>query len=100
MNAFQKMIDDVFAVPQFREYFYFQGKTISCISYEVSTDPLYAEYGVEDGITICLTCKISDYTPKKGDKISFRNKQFKVDSFTADSFNLTYKIFFKDVKSK
>ena len=50
MNAFQKMIQDIFDVPQFREYFYFQGKTISCISYEVSTDPLYAEYGVEDGI--------------------------------------------------
>ena len=48
MNAFQKMIQDIFDVPQFREYFYFQGKTISCISYEVSTDPLYAEYGVEE----------------------------------------------------
>jgi hypothetical protein len=43
---------------------------------------------------------VADYTPKKGNKITFRNKKYKIDSFTADSFNLSYKILLKDLTSK
>lgn len=101
MNAFQNMINQIFEVPQFREYFTNeQGQQIVCVSYEVVVDPQYTEYGVDDGVSLHLTCKVADYQPKKGDKITFRNRRYKIDSFTADSFNLTYKIFLKDLTSR
>lgn len=101
MNAFEKMIDDVFTVPQFIESFTTaDGKNVVTISYEVSTDSLYSEYGFSEGISFYLTCKVADYQPKKGDKITFRNRRYKIDSFTADSFNLTYKIFLKSLTSE
>lgn len=101
MNAFENMINEIFNVQQFREYFTTdQGKQIVCVSYEVNTDTQYTEYGYDQGISLHLTCKVADYTPKKGNKITFRNKQYKIDSFTADSFNLSYKILLKDLTSR
>lgn len=101
MNAFQLMIDQIFNVSQFREYFYTeQGKQIVCVSYQVNTDTIYTQFGYDQGISLHLTCKVADYTPKKGNKITFRNKKYKVDSFVADSFNLSYKIFLKDLTAK
>lgn len=102
MNAFQLMIDQIFEVPQFKQYFVLQEdqKQIVCISYETTTDTIYTEYGIDDGISNRITCKIVDYSPKKGDKILFRGKRYKVDSYTADSFNLTYIISLKDLSSK
>lgn len=101
MNCFQNMIQDIFNVPQFKQYFTVEnGISIVCVAYETQTDTIYTEYGIDDGVHFHLTCKVEDYTPKKGQKITFRNKIYKIDSFTADSFNLTYKIYLKDLTSK
>lgn len=101
MNAFEKMIDDVFTVPQFIQYFTTNdGTNVVTISYEVDTDSLYSEFGFVENVSFYLTCKVKDYQPKKGEKIIFRNKKYKIDSFTADSFNLTYKIFLKSLTSE
>lgn len=101
MNIFEKMIDDCFDIPEFFEFFICEnGDLIKVISYEINTDTIYTEYGVDQGVSFYLTCKTKDYTPKKGDKITFRNKKYKVDNFSADSFNLTYKIFVKDITTK
>lgn len=101
MNIFEKMIDDVFDIPEFIQYFCTpDNKDVVAISYEKATDTIYTEYGIDDGVSFYLTCKVKDYTPKKGDKITFRNQVYKVDTFSADSFNLTYKIFLKDLTSR
>ena len=101
MNAFEKMIVDVFSVPQFRQYFYVdESNSIPCISYQIDTDTQYTQFGYDQGVSLHLTCKAVDYSPKKGNKITFRNKQYKIDSFVLDSFGLTYKILLKDLTSK
>lgn len=101
MNIFEKAIEDVFSIPEFQETFILNGKEITCISYEISQDTLYTQFGIDEGISFYLTCKIKDYTsPKKGDRISFRGNQYKLDSFTADSFNLTYKLYLRSLTSK
>ena len=101
MNAFQKMIDDVFNVPEFCEKFKTEaGKEIITICYEISFDAVYTEYGIDDGISFYLTCKAKDYSPRKGEKIIFRGKTYKIDSYKTDSFSLTHNIFLRNVTSK
>lgn len=101
MNCFEKMIEDIFNVPQFTTFFYTEeNKEIVTVAYETSVDPVFSEYGIENGVSFYLTCKTHDYQPKKGDKITYKNKKYKVENFTADSFNLTYNIFLKDLSSK
>jgi hypothetical protein len=55
---------------------------------------------VDNGKTISITCKVKDYTPAKGQKVIFRDQNWKIDNWTADSHNLTYRIFLKSVESK
>lgn len=99
-NIFQNMIEQVFNVPQFRQYMQAPVGTVVCISYSTQTDTAYTQFGVDGGVNFHLTCKVKDYTPKKGDKIVFRGRTYKVDSFSADSFNLSYDIYLRDLTSK
>lgn len=101
MNPFEKMIDDIFNIPEFKEYFTTEnGLTVDCISYETDFEPVYTEYGFDDGISFYLSCKVKDYTPKKGEKLTYKNKAYKIDTFKEDSFSLTYNIFLRSVTSK
>ena len=101
MTPFEKMIDDVFNVPEFSEVFITaQGKEVVTIAYEVTTDGVYTQFGIDEGVSFYLTCKVKDHTPRKGEKIIFRGSTYKIDSFTADSFNLTYKLFLRALSSK
>lgn len=101
MNPFQKMIDDVFNCPAFRETAIINDTLqIPVIRYTSSESPVYTEFGVESGITMQLTCKVKDYSPKKGDRISFDGKMYKVDQFNTDSFNLSYILQLKEIHNK
>lgn len=100
-NIFEKMIDNVFSVPQFIEYFTTEdGKEVVTVSYSVDTNTQYTEFGMDNGVSFYLTCKVKDYTPKKGLKITFRGKEYKIDYYHADAFDLTYNIFLKSLSSK
>ena len=101
MNMFEKMIEDIFRVKQFVSVFHTDtGKQVVCISYETDTDSIYTQFGIDTGVSFYLTCKVTDYTPKKGQKLEYNGKKYKIDSFTADSFNLCYKILLRDLTSK
>lgn len=101
MNIFEEMIQSVFGVPQFQQFFTAEGgRQIVTVSYERSQEQIYTQYGIDAGVTFGLTCKCRDYTPYRGAKIEFRGKTYKVDSWTTDSFGLTYRINLKDVTSK
>lgn len=96
MNSFQRMIYDVFNVPDFVDYAIINSKKISVILYEDNTNSVYSEYGFDDGQTMNFTCKKCDYTPKKGDVVTLKNKEYKVDSFVLDSFGLSYIVTIKN----
>lgn len=101
MNAFQKMIDDIFSVPQFIEYFTTEdNKQIVTVAYSVDTNTVYTQFGMDKGESFYLTCKVKDYTPKKGAKITFRGEKYKIDDFSADAFNLSYNIYLKSLTSR
>lgn len=100
MNIFESAINDIFNTPDFMEYMLIGDKQIAVISYDAATDALYTQFGVDSGKTISVTCKVKDYTPEKGQKVIFREQNWKIDNWTADSHNLTYRIYLKSVESK
>ena len=113
-NPFEKAIEDIFSIQQFLEYFtyYLEDEAsissssayvvqVPCIAvYNNNVDAIYTEYGVDDGVNFYLTCKVADFTPKKGMKITFRDITYRIDTFYADSFNLTYNILLKSLTTK
>ena len=81
MNPFEYMINDIFNVKDFVEYFTYDGKQIKCVSYHIDTDPNINVFGYDENTSFYITCKASDYTPEKNHHITFRNQLYKVDSF-------------------
>lgn len=104
MNCFEKMIDDIFRVPQFIDTFSYTDnstvKQVTCIQYTMQTDAMFTQYGVDEGIDFVLTCKCSDFTPKKNQKITYHGQEFKIVSWKTDGFNLSYNLNVKSVTSK
>lgn len=101
MNAFEKMIEDIFNIPQFQEYFVTSSnKMVTAICYSTDVDTQFTQFGVDSGMSFYLTCKCADYTPKKNQIITYRNTKYKIDTFSMDSFKLTYNIFLRDLTSK
>ena len=102
MTIFQQMVNDVFQVVDFTQSFrdVETNKEIICIAFSIENNEAYTQFGVDDGISFYLTCKKNDYVPRKNNKIIFRNQIFKIDNFSVDSFNLSWRIFLKSEMSK
>ena len=98
MNVFEKAIDDIF-VKDFQEIMRYNNRDIAVVSYQSETDTAYTEYGIDPGKQIKVTCKVKDYSPNRGDKVSFRGCKWKVDEFTTDSHNLCHIITLKSLES-
>lgn len=102
MNVFEKAIEDIFNVGEFVEYFQDveTEQNIKTIVYQKNTDGVYTQFGFDSGVNFYLTCKTSDYTPKKGKKIIYKDVTYRIDSFLTDSFGLSHNIFLKSLTSK
>lgn len=96
MNSFQFMINDIFNVKDFVEYFTYDGKQIKCVAYHTDNDPTFTAFGLDDNVSFFITCKASDFTPQKNLHITFRNTLYKIDSFQLDAFGLSWKILLKN----
>ena len=100
MSIFSQAINDIFQVDDFLEPLIVNGVTVKVCSYECSVDEKYTEYGVDDGSVVSITCKCSDWSPKRGEQVVFRGRTFRVSNFTCDSHNLTYRVWIKSLTSK
>lgn len=101
MNSFQRAVEDIFKIEDFIQYFEDQDNNqIVCISYHIDTNEEYSMYGYQGGVGFYITCKTSDYLPKRGNKITFRGTQYKIQSFITDEHALTYNIYLKSISSK
>ena len=80
MNVFEKAIEDIFNVGEFVEYFTDSetGKNVKTIVYQKNTDGVYTEFGFDSGVNFYLTCKTSDYLPKKGKRIVYKNTIYRI----------------------
>ena len=95
-NCFENMIQDVFNIPQFVEYFTYGQQRIKCVSYHMDIDPSFTTFGLDDNVNFYITCKASDFTPQKNIHITFRNQLYRIDSFELDAFGLSWKILVKN----
>ncbi len=116
MNAFQKLTQDIFNIPQFRDVFYVTEqvytptstssnssstlRAITCIDYHSENDAVFTQFGVDQGFDMQMVVKCADFTPKKNQKITFHNKQYKIVSWTTDGYDLMNNIKIKSLTSK
>lgn len=103
MNAFQRAIEHVFNVPEFRDKFKDledNNKQITCIIYQRNFDQAWSEYGRLTDTNFYITCKVKDYQPGKNKRIEINGVTYKIDNYIADSFNLTYNIFLRSLTAK
>ena len=109
MNAFEKLTEDIFNVPEFVDFFTVEvnngssssaQQEIQCIQYHSDNDAVFTEFGVDEGIDFTLVVKCKDYVPVKNAKITFHGKQYKIVSWTVDGFNLMANLNVKSLTSK
>ena len=100
MNIFEKMVENIFSVKEFLEFFTCSKGKVPCIAQSIEEELAYTEFGVDEGISFSLYVKTKDYTPRRGNKIEFRGKEYKIDKFITCPYNLTYTIYLKSVSSK
>lgn len=99
-NIFSQAIDDIFQVDDFLEPLTIGERTVNVCSYVSTTAEKYTEFGYDSGRSISVTCKCSDWTPERGQEVTFRGKQWRVTEFETDSHALCYKIYLKSLESK
>lgn len=103
MNCFQKMINDLFNVAVFIDFFYDyqQDKTIRCIRYDdTNYDVDYTQFGRDQKCNFYLCVKSDQYTPIKNKRIKFQDVDYKIDTFSKDAFGLTYSMYLKRLNQK
>lgn len=100
MSVFSQAVDDIFAVDDFLEPLTVNGVTVKVCSYVSTTAEKFTEFGYDSGRAISVTCKCSDWTPERGQEVTFRGKQFRVTEYETDSHALCYRIYLKSLESK
>ena len=93
MNAFQKMINDIFSVEDFLEDCFIEGRHYKCITSPIVDNVTFSEVGVEseENFTLDLKLPISKM-PKKNDKVKFRDENYKINFIERDSANTSVKL--------
>ena len=99
-NIFSQAIDDIFAVEDFIETLTAGNLAVSVSSYVGTTAEKYQQFGYDHGDSVDVTCKCADWFPHRGDKVTFREKEWKVADYETDSHALTYRVTLKSIESK
>ena len=100
MNPFDYLIEDIFNSSDFVDFCYINNRKTKCIASEITNDASYTAFGIDEGISLFLRLKVSDYKPDKTDKITYKNHLYKVDNFILDSAAKTYNVYLKSLSSK
>ena len=99
-NIFSQAVDDIFSVDDFLEPLVVGERSVKVSSYVSTTAEKFTEFGYDSGRSISVTCKCSDWTPERGQEVTFRGKQFRVTEYETDSHALCYRIYLKSLESK
>ena len=93
MNPFQKMMNDIFSNKDFLEQCLIEDTYYECITSPIEDAIAYTETGVESEENFTLDLKLPLIPmPNKGDKVTFREKLYKISDITVDSANTSVKI--------
>ena len=93
MNAFQKMMSDIFSVEDFLEDCFIESIHYKCIVSPIIDNVSFGEAGLvdEEDFTIDIKLPISKM-PKKNDKVKFRDENYKINFIERDSANTSLKL--------
>lgn len=103
MNPFQKAINDIFKVEDFLSSFLTaEGEEKPCISVRPLTiEEQVTLWGIDAGESYELTCKVEVFTPKKGNRITYNGKLYKIENpINRDSFSLTWNFTIRSLSTK
>lgn len=96
-DSFRKAIADIFDNPDFTQFVYINGIKYTCLVSAVNNDLAFTEVGLQNLINFTIDVQITEQNknniPKQNDRITFRNKQYKVAHVDIDSALSTFKLY-------
>lgn len=86
MNAFDKLMNDVFNNKDFLEECYINGQKHSCIVTNIADGIAFSDVGMESEETFTLDIKLPlNPYPKKNDQVNFMDKLYKISEIVPDT---------------
>lgn len=93
MNAFQKMMEDIYKCDDFLEDCLIGNTPYKCITSPIVDNVSFSEVGAVDEENFTLDIKLPvRKNPKQNDKVKFRDKWYKIGFIETDSANTSIKI--------
>lgn len=93
MNAFHKMMNDIFNCEDFLEGCFIEDRHHKCIVSPIVDNVSFGEAGLVDEENFTLDIKLPvSHMPKKNDRVKFRDEWYKINFIEADSANTSLKI--------
>ena len=93
MNAFQKMINDIFSVEDFLEDVFIESIHYKCIVSPITDNISFSDTGLVDEENFTLDIKLPvSKMPKKNEKVKFRDEWYKINFIEKDSANTSLKL--------
>lgn len=93
MNAFQKMVNDIFQCSDFLEDVFIESIHYKCIVSPIVDNVTFSEVGVESEENFTLDIKLPiSKMPKKNYKVKFRDEWYKINFIEKDSANTSLKL--------
>ena len=88
MTIFNRAIADIFSHEDFLEDCLIGGIAYKCICSPIDNEVVYGDIGALDEVNFTLDLKLPlDRMPKQGDKVRFRDSNYKISNVTYDSAN-------------
>ena len=98
MTPFDCLVEDILANPDITETVIVQGRLIRCGVTSLEYSPDVTDYGMDEGESFYLTCRITDAVGiKRGTLLTFRGKQYKVTGTEIDSAGLSVSIYLRSL---
>lgn len=98
MTPFDCLVEDILNNADITEVVNVQGRLIRCGVSSLEYSPSGTDYGMDDGESFYLTCRLADSAHiKRGTVLSYRGKQYKVTSTVTDSAGLTTSLYLRSL---
>ena len=98
-DTFKSMISQLYNNPDFVEPVFVEGRKYKGICSSIGNGTLFTDAGLVDqaNFTIDLELATLDRMPNEGDKVVFRQKEYKISHIDVDSANTTIKLYLIDL---
>ena len=96
MNPFDVLVEDIFKAKDFTETCMISGVRHVCVASPIMAEEMFTDYGSNPGVSFKLTIKkITEI--KRGNRVLYRNSEYKVARFEEDSAGLTIDLYLQSI---